>query len=290
MGAGALLIWLLGTAVVHLVLTGFATESGKVDLVCLFVPFLHDIEIHLISYVIVGTVLIGIASTLMFGPGQRFKMRLLGRNLALLHATDTGLGPLVSRLGLKDKVHLLDSEVTLCFCSGFISPHIYLSRDLVEKLTPNELEAILLHEKYHLENHDPLKLVLGTVVVSALFFVPVMKDVLKRYLIEKEIAADRRAIRYQGRVSGLAGALEKLVRERSSCKEGAVAVGGEEALSYRIDHLTGCSSQQVHRISLRRLVSSMLVIAFILAIIVAPLPGSLHVVGADIANNVCSSL
>jgi hypothetical protein len=282
MGAGALLVWLLGTAVVHSILTGCPTEWGRQGLACLFFPTNHDIEVHLISYVIVGTVLIGIASTLMFGPGQRFKMRLLGRNLALLHATDTGLGPLVSRLGLKDKVHLLDSEVTLCFCSGFISPHIYLSRDLVEKLTPNELEAILLHEKYHLENHDPLKLVLGTVVVSALFFVPVMKDVLKRYLIEKEM--------YQGRVSGLAGALEKLVRERSSCKEGAVAVGGEEALSYRIDHLTGCSSQQVHRISLRRLVSSMLVIAFILAIIVAPLPGSLHVVGADIANNVCSSL
>jgi Zn-dependent protease with chaperone function len=274
MGAGALLIWLLGAAAVHLVLAGFATESGKADLVCLFVPFINDIEIHLISYVIVGTVLIGIASTLTFGPGQWFKMRLLGRNLALLHAPDGALEPLISRLGLKDKVHLLDSEVPLCFCSGFISPHIYLSHGLVEKLLPDEVEAMLLHEKYHLEHHDPLKAMLGKLVASALFFVPVLKDVLKRYLIEKEIAADRRAIRYQNSVSGLAGALEKLVREHSYRKERAAAVGGEEALPYRIDHLTGCGPQQVPSISFSRFSASFLVTALILISILVPVPGS----------------
>ena len=36
----------------------------------------------------------------------------------------------------------------------------------------------MLHEKHHLENHDPIKILLGRLVVSALFCIPALRDVL----------------------------------------------------------------------------------------------------------------
>jgi Zn-dependent protease with chaperone function len=288
-GMGTLLALLLGTAAVRSVLAGSPIGLGEVDLVCLFLPTHADAGIHLLSYAFMGTTLLGTSFWFVSWRRQWTKTRSLTRNLALLYAPDTELESSARRLGLRDKVHLIDSEATLCFCAGFISPRIYLSRMMTEKLTPEELEALLLHEKYHLEHHDPLKVLLGRLVVSTLFFIPVLKDVLKRYLIEKEIAADRGAIQYQGHRRGLAGALQKLVQERSTASAESLAVGGEEALSHRIDYLMRHAPQQVHPIPLPRFLTSSLITAIILITILVPLPGS-HPVNSSPGSTISSCL
>ncbi len=269
-----MLALLLGAAVCRSIIAGCPDGWGDRGLACLFLPTHTDLGIHLLSYALMGTILWGTFSWLVLWRQQWAKIRSLTRNLVLLRAPGNELGPLAGRLGLKDKVHLLDSEVPLCFCAGFIAPRIYLSRGLTAKLTPEQLEALLLHEKYHLKNCDPLKMLLGRLVVSALFFVPVLQDVLTRYLIEKEIAADRSAIEYQGHCRGLAGALGKLVPERSTVPVTGLAAAGAEALDYRIDHMTGHPTQHPHPIPLSRLAISLLTIALILATVLTPLSGS----------------
>lgn len=271
MGTGVLLVSLLGAAAVHAALAGCAERWTVRELTCLFVPDSGDIGIHLLSYAIAGMVLLGAFSAVMLGRRQWVELRLLIRNLTLLHAPHKGLEPLLRRLGLEDRVCLLDSEDSLCFCAGFASPRIYVSRGLVEKLTPQELEAMLLHEKHHFRNYDPLRVLSARLLVAALFFIPVLKDMLKRYLLEKEVAADRSAIRYQGHSRGLAGALQKLIQER---KPVTVAVGGTEAIEYRIEHLTGHSPQHLYRTPLTGYVTSSLVAGLLLATILVPLSGS----------------
>ncbi len=285
-GAGVTLALLLGIAAYRTTLAGCPHGGGKIDLACLFMPTHTDLGIHLLSYAFIGTILLGTYSCLVLWHRQCSNTHVLIGNLTLLCASRREQKPLTWRLGLKHKDSLLDNEVHFCFCAGFISPRVYLSRGMVEKLELQELEALLLHEKHHLENYDPLKILLGRLVVSTLFFIPVLRDILEHYLVDKEIAADRSAIRYQGHHRGIAGALEKLLQEHSITPAedlAVLAIGGVEALEYRIDYLTGHSGQRAHRISLSRLVTSFLIIVLILTIIVAPLPAS-HPLNGDMAS------
>ena len=273
-GAGAILALLLGIAAYRAILAGCPENHDTCTFACFFWPAHTDLGVHLLSYAFMGTILLGAISGLVLWRRQWTKMRLLTRKLVQLRIPDSELKALTRCLGLKDKVHLLDSEVPLCFCAGFISPRIYISRGMVEKLVPQELEALLIHEKRHLENHDPLKILLGKLVATALFFIPVLRDMLKHYLIDKEIAADRSAIQYQGHYRGIAGALEKLLQEHSTIPAEGLVAGGAEALSYRIDHLMGHASQPGFRIPIPHFATSFLITALILATIVAPLSGS----------------
>ncbi len=288
-GASATLALLLGIAAYRAILAGCPDGVAEIDLACFFLPTHTDLGIHLLSYAFMGTILLGIFSGVALWCRQWTKTRLLTRNLAQLRVPDSELKALTRCLGLKDKVHLLDSEVPLCFCAGFISPRIYISRGMVEKLEPQELKALLLHEKHHLKNYDPLKMLLGRLVVAALFFIPALRDILEQYLIDKEIAADRSAIQYQGHYRGIAGALEKLLQERSTIPADGLVVGGAEALSYRIDHLMGHTSQRGHPIPIPHLVTSFLIIALILATIVVPLSAS-HPLNGDMASTLFSYL
>ena len=108
---------------------------------------------------------------------------------------------------------------------------------MVDLLASDELEALLLHEKCHLKNHDPLKILLGRLTASALFFIPILKDLPKRYLIRKEIAADQSAILYRGSRRGIISALRKLLEGQSCLGAKGFGVSGTEALKYRIDYL-----------------------------------------------------
>jgi beta-lactamase regulating signal transducer with metallopeptidase domain len=132
------------------------------------------------------------------------------------------------------------------------------------------LEAIILHEKYHIENRDPLKIILGRMVTSALFFVPVLKAVFRRYLIENEVAADRSAIEYQGHGRGIAGALYKVSLSKSMVVHAAANAG--DALEYRIDYLAKHQLRTKPAIPKLHLAVSSLAIAFLTIIILAPLP------------------
>ena len=273
-GAGTILALLLGIATYRTVLSGCPENHNMSTLACLFLPTHTDIGVHLLSYTFIGTILLGTFSGLVLWRRQWMKMRRLTRNLAQLRVPNSELEPLTRHLDLKDKVHLLDSEVPLCFCASFISPRIYISRGMVKKLVPQELEALLIHEKRHLENYDPLKILLGRLVAAVFFFIPVLRDILEHYLIDKEIAADRSAIQYQGHYRGIAGAIEKLLQEHSTIPAEGLVVGGAEALSYRIDHLMGHTSRCGLRIPIPHFVTSFLITALILASIVAPLSGS----------------
>lgn len=288
-GAGAALVLLLGIAAYRAILAGCPDGGGRFDLACLFLPTHTDLGIHLLSYVILGTILLAVCSCLVLWRRQWSKTRALTANLKLLCGSSNDLKPLIRRLGLKDKVHLLDSEVPFCFCAGFISPRVYLSRGMVEKLEPHELEALLLHEKHHLKNYDPLKILLGRLVVTALFVIPALREILEQYLLDKEIAADRSVIQHQGHDKGIAGALEKLLREHPTIPAEGLVAGSAEALSYRIDYLMGHTSQRGVPIPIPHLATSFLIIVLMLTIIVAPLSAS-HPLNADVASALFSYL
>ncbi|MBI2860708.1 MAG: M48 family metalloprotease [Chloroflexi bacterium] len=257
------------------------------DIVCFLWPTHTDIAPHLLSYLLIGVALTGLFRAFWSWRQQMSMTALATGGLCLSSARDSRLDPMLVRLGLQDRVSLLDSEPVLCFCSGLTRPRIYISHSLVQKLTPEELEATLLHEKHHVENHDPLKILVGRIIVAALFFIPTLKDIFERYSLDKEVAADIRAVRHQGHRRGVAGALQTLLEERADNVQGAVA-GVQEALSYRIANLTG--QKLPFRLPRRRLVASFAIMGLLALIITVPLPGSHpEELIALIGDGLCSS-
>lgn len=102
-----------------------------------------------------------------------------------------------SKLQKAVKIANIDSEVieakneeAIIFCFGFFRKKICVSSKLVEKLSIQELAAVLLHEKSHIRNNDPLKLFAVKIISGVLFFVPGIDLLQKQFILFSELSAD----------------------------------------------------------------------------------------------------
>jgi Zn-dependent protease with chaperone function len=142
-----------------------------------------------------------------------------------------------SAVGLAGRVVLLDAPERFSFAYGVLTPRVAVSRGLLESVSNDELLAVLEHERYHVCNLDPLKVVLVQALSAAFFFLPALDALRARYLAGRELAADRRAVKACGR-GPLASALLKVVRGPDwSELEGVAAIGGSELLDARVAQL-----------------------------------------------------
>lgn len=78
--------------------------------------------------------------------------------------------------------------------AGFRDPQIYCDRQLSERLTGDELTAVLLHERHHQLRRDPLRLLLLSAVEPAVAWFAAGRRWLMRRRAQIEIAADRFAL------------------------------------------------------------------------------------------------
>lgn len=148
-----------------------------------------------------------------------------------------GFTDLLRKLGLENKVFVVRDSRVFSFCLGFISPKIYLSDSIFSKLNSAEIEAVLLHEKYHLEHRDPLKILISQSIKSAFFFLPIFKDLNDSYIIGKELAADKKAVNLLGEKRTLIEALFKVLTFQSIFRSQGVVAGQLSATKERIKAL-----------------------------------------------------
>lgn len=179
-----------------------------------------------------------------------------------------------ARTRLRGRIRLVDALEPFSFTYGAVSPRVAVSRGLLEAAEPPELEAVLAHERYHVRNLDPLKVVLTRALGATFFLLPAVRDVGARYVAGRELAADRRALRACGRAP-LAGALLKVVRGPDwSELRTAAAIGGPELLDVRVAQLELGSEPPVPwssrlRIALTALVLTLIVAGFVVAVVAA---------------------
>jgi Zn-dependent protease with chaperone function len=147
------------------------------------------------------------------------------------------LGQAVGAAGLTGRVVLVDCPESFSFAYGALTPRVAVSRGLLEGISAEELRAVLEHERYHVRNLDPLKVLLVRALPATFFFVPALGALRTRYVAGRELAADRRAVQTCGR-KPLVGALMKVVRGPAwSELEVAPAIGGSELLDLRVSQL-----------------------------------------------------
>lgn len=167
----------------------------------------------------------------------RATLRLRRRVRAIRLPTPPALRATASRWGLAGRVDLVDSSEPFSFAYGCAFPRVAVSSGLADASSPDELDAVLAHERYHVRAHDPAKVLLAHALPRALFFLPALRQLRRRYVAGRELAADRRAMRSCGQAP-LAGALTKVLRGPPWPElRTAAAIGGGELLEARVVQL-----------------------------------------------------
>ncbi|NLU95577.1 M56 family metallopeptidase [Chitinophaga sp. Ak27] len=107
------------------------------------------------------------------------------------NAWDKHLDKLTARLQIPRKVKVLISQhVQVPVMLGFLKPLILLPIAMVNNLSEEQLEAVLLHELAHIKRNDYLLNIFQSIVETILFFNPFIWLISKAIRIEREHCCD----------------------------------------------------------------------------------------------------
>lgn len=157
----------------------------------------------------------------------------------ILSCPDVQLSPhvtvLARTLGIERYLDVIEAPDTEAFCYGILRPRICITSGLINALSIAELEAVLRHERHHLGRHDPLRVVLWTVISNMCWW---LESDARQARLHRELAADRAVIVEQGRTP-LASALYKLVTLSGTrhIPQSGLALTGISITDARIDQL-----------------------------------------------------
>ena len=185
----------------------------------------------------------------------------IGRQAILTYNLKNKLGSLYLKRWDKN-ILLLNSEDCLAFTMGLFRPQIVLSKGIFQQFDEHEIEAIILHEEYHLKHYDPLKIFIVTVLSDGMAYIPVMKELLYRYKTYTELLADQYAMEKMGTTVKLGSALLKLIKQKSESLSIVTAPFAENAVNLRIKQiLDPHTSIEMKSITRRSIISSVGIMA-----------------------------
>jgi Zn-dependent protease with chaperone function len=168
------------------------------------------------------------------------------------------------------------------FTAGLLVPVIYLAEELRERLTEDQLVAVIAHEGAHVTRRDPLRHFLLRLLGCALFWMPTLRRLADDVRDEAEVRADEVAA--SGRPLVLASAILALATWKTNPTP-AIAVGfqRDELLEARIRRLAGEPVTTHSHVTRRSLVSAAFLLGLVWSsgiVMAHPLPESLNNVAA----------
>jgi beta-lactamase regulating signal transducer with metallopeptidase domain len=123
---------------------------------------------------------------------------------------------------------------------GFFAPRILIPRCLLERLTPAELEQIVLHEAGHLGRADDWLNLMQKIALVVFPLNPALAWVERRLCFERELACDERVLRTTGAPKAYAACLAALAEHRMTRPTMALslgALGRESELGQRVGRI-----------------------------------------------------
>lgn len=172
-------------------------------------------------------ILMSVVATLLAISSVRESWRVIGtrnRLTSLAWRCDeadfpVAIAELASRLGTRaPQVWVLGIDRPFACVAGVARPALFVSRWMLDHLTPSELEALVAHELAHLKHADNLVAWLDVILLRTFEFLPPMRRAWNESLAEREEAADARAATVTGQPLELASALVKVAEsERVAC-------------------------------------------------------------------------
>lgn len=156
------------------------------------------------------------------------------------------------------RVIVIEGARPQAFCAGLLRPRVYVSTAALELLSPSELGAVVAHEAHHRSRRDPLRILAARVLGDALFFLPALRHLSRRYAQLAELAADEAATRGEG-ASALASAMLR-IGERDGGAAPVVGISPE-----RVEHLMGAAPRWQLQLSV--LGGSLVILAGLLGLV-----------------------
>jgi beta-lactamase regulating signal transducer with metallopeptidase domain len=201
---------------------------------------------------------------------------------------DQTLSKTLTALKLTDKVVVLRENRPFAYCFGIRTPKIYITTGLIALVNKKELEVILRHERYHLEHLDNLILLLATLLMSLFPFFPLLTDFIRIYKTDRELLADKAAIRGEDDKTSLSSVLKKLLQyEPIAIPALAPAIADTETIETRIKTLLSIKVNY-RKLGKRNLVLSMAFAGMLMTLLGTPVNAiELHDKGLD-AMVVCN--
>lgn len=143
-----------------------------------------------------------------------------------------------SKAGLSaGRVRVVDGLPNPAFTTGWWRPKVYVARDLAQRLTQDELVAVLAHEAEHVRRRDPLRLFALRALAGVLFWLPTIRRLADDLSDEAEITADdAAATRY---ALPLASAILRLAGANVDATEPAIGFQRTDLMARRIRRLAG---------------------------------------------------
>jgi bla regulator protein blaR1 len=134
---------------------------------------------------------------------------------------------------------------------GFLKPVILIPLAAINHLTPDQLEAILLHELSHIKRHDYLVNLIINFIRTILYFNPFVKAFVKIIEREREKSCDEMVLQFQYDSREYASALLMLEKVQHQTTLTLAASGKSYDLYHRIEALLGI--RQKNRFSFNKL-------------------------------------
>jgi len=148
------------------------------------------------------------AAACVFAVLRFRRERRLIRSLPIERIADDGeLAELARSAGVE--LYRAPATRPAAFCFGLARPRVVVTSGLLERLSVEEQAAALWHEAHHARVREPLRCLLARLVTSTFFWLPVLRDLFERYVLVRELDADRLATSATSRAA-LAGALAKV--------------------------------------------------------------------------------
>ncbi len=148
------------------------------------------------------------------------------------------------QMGITKKIRLWFSEhVDVPATIGFIKPFILIPIASINQLSPDQLEAIILHELSHIRRNDYLINLFISIVETVLFFNPFIVLLAKIIKRERENCCDDFVIQYQYDRHSYASALLALEQTRNkNIRLSLAATSGKKQLLSRIQRIMEVSN------------------------------------------------
>jgi len=184
-------------------------------------------------------------------------------------------GRLLKECGLQsDRVFLFPSWLGFACTAGLFSPNIYVSTNLFDSLSDEEVKAVLRHEQCHAQRRDPLRGMLIGLFARFFFFIPQAARLLHGVRRDLELIADSHYLAFSPSPDTLASALVKVRRDNLARTRIMTGFAEEDFLEERLNRLLNLKTGSAATAwTSRRTLSQMatgLVLAISLAFLILP--------------------
>ena len=151
------------------------------------------------------------------------------------------------KLGIIRKISFHFSENALVpFTAGFVKPVVLFPFALINQLSTEQVEAILIHELAHIKRNDYLMNIFQRVMEIILFFNPVIWLLAKQIKVERELCCDALVLQHSSNMVNYARALALIEEHRFTINNLAMAATGNRnnGLLTRIKKITDMKTEK----------------------------------------------